>query len=170
MKKILVYVSLVIYTCCVQQEPMNKIVYSEKAKQDILLGEINRSGLLTDQFKDWFNREYNSYEVGKETLDSISIESWDDVKITIILATWCPDSKRELPRFLKILDYLEYPEENITYISVNRDKLVPGMDLANLNMKKVPTMIFYRAGNEIGRIIESPVQSLEKDIKKFMNN
>jgi len=161
---------MVIYTCCVQQEPMNKIVYSEKAKQDILLGEVNRSGLLTDKFKDWFNTEYNSYEVGKETLDSISSESWDDVKITIILATWCPDSKRELPRFLKILDYLEYPEENITYISVNRDKLVPGMDLVNLNMKKVPTMIFYRTGNEIGRIIESPVQSLEKDIKIFINN
>ena len=170
MRHIMVYVYMIFLTCCVQQKPINKIVYSEKVKQDILLGAIDRSGLQADQFRDWFNKEYTGYEVEKETMDSISFEYWNNINITIILATWCPDSRRELPRFLKIIDHTGFPEENITYISVNRDKEVPGMDLSHLDIKKVPTIIFYRMGEEIGRIIESPVQSLEKDIYKFINN
>ena len=63
-----------------------------------------------------------------------------------------------------------HKNENITYISLNRDKQVPEMDFSHLDIKKVPTMIFYRGDKEIGRIIESPVQSLEKDICKLINN
>lgn len=170
MREILVFVYMLFFTCCVQQEPINNIVYSEKVKQDILLGAVDRSGFQAEQFRNWFNSEYTSYEVEKEIMDSISFDSWENMNITVILATWCPDSRRELPRFLKIIDYAEFPDENITYISLNRDKQVPGMDLSNLDIKKVPTMIFYRGDKEIGRIIESPIQSLEKDIYKFINN
>ena len=33
-----------------------------------------------------------------------------------------------------------------------------------LNIHHVPTVIFYKNGNEIGRIIEYPVQLLEEDM------
>ena len=38
-----------------------------------------------------------------------------------------------------------------------------------LNIEKVPTFIFYKNGIEIGRIIESPEKSIEKDFLKILN-
>ncbi len=42
-----------------------------------------------------------------------------------------------------------------------KDKL----DITNLKIERVPTIIFYRNGVELGRITETPVQSLEKDME-----
>jgi thiol-disulfide isomerase/thioredoxin len=167
MKEIAVFAFVLFLTGCVQQEPLNKVVYSERTSQDILLGKVDRTGFQLEQFSGWFNEEYNNYTVDKDILDSIPDSFREDIEITIILATWCPDSRRELPRFLKILDFLRFDEENINYFGVNREKVVPDLDLSHLGIEKVPTMILFRNGNEVGRIIESPVKTLEKDLLEF---
>jgi len=38
----------------------------------------------------------------------------------------------------------------------------------NLDILKVPTIIFYLKGKEIGRIVETPVKSLEKDMARII--
>jgi len=41
-------------------------------------------------------------------------------------------------------------------------------DIDNLDIKRVPTFIIYENGEEIGRIIETPKKSLEKDLEKIV--
>ncbi len=170
MKHALWFIFLAFIACNTGGKTVNTIVYSEKTQQDILLGAINRSGLQMEPFRVWFDENYSNYTVDKKTLDSIPLTAWKGIKITVILATWCPDTRRELPRFLKILDYAGFPDENIRLISVNREKKAPAMDLEYLQIQRVPTIIFFRDGAEIGRIIESPEQTLEQDIVKIMTD
>lgn len=170
MKHTLWLIFLVCVACNTGKKGMNTIVYSEETKQDILLGTITRSGLQSEPFNAWFEKNYSIYEVDKETMDSIPASAWQEIKITIVLATWCPDSRRELPRFFKIIDSIQFPDENIRMISVNREKKVPEMDLDFLAIERVPTIIFFRNEVEVGRIIESPEQTLEQDIAKIMIN
>jgi thiol-disulfide isomerase/thioredoxin len=170
MKKKLWFIFGVLMAFSARTAPINKIVYSEKSGQDILLGKVSRSDLQEEPFREWFNEGYSSYEVDQDVIDAIPITAIEELKITIVLATWCPDSRRELPRFLKILDLMGFPEENISFICVNREKKVPSMDLNYLDFERVPTFIFFLGGTEIGRIIESPDQSLEKDMAKIMTN
>jgi len=170
MKHALWFIFLAFMACNTGEKTVNSIVYSEKTKQDILLGVVNRSGLQMEPFRAWFDENYSNYEVDKETIDSIPSTAWEGTEITVVLATWCPDSRREIPRFLKILDHAGFPDENIRLISVNREKKVPSMDLEYLNIQRVPTIFFFRDGAEIGRIIESPEQTLEQDIVKIMIN
>jgi thiol-disulfide isomerase/thioredoxin len=170
MKHALWFIFLAIMTCNAGEKSVNTYDNSAKTMQDMLVGAINRSDLQSEPFRVWFDANYSNYEVDEKTMDAIPPAAWEGIEITVVLATWCPDSRRELPGFLKILDNTGFPDENIHLISVNREKKVPSMDLEYLDFQLVPTMIFFRDGAEIGRIIESPEETLELDIAKIMTN
>ncbi len=83
------------------------------------------------------------------------------------MGTWCSDSRREVPRFKKILDLLNYPAEKVKIFAVNRDKKIEKEDISGLRIEFVPTFIFYSDGKETGRIVETPYKSLEADMLKI---
>jgi hypothetical protein len=41
-------------------------------------------------------------------------------------------------------------------------------DVDSLDIELVPTFIFYRKGMEIGRIVETPLQTMEEDIYRIL--
>lgn len=84
------------------------------------------------------------------------------------MGTWCGDSKRETPMFYKLLDEVGFKEKNLTLITVDRSKSKPEELVSGFNVVRVPTFIFYRGGQEIGRYVERPRESLEKDILKIV--
>jgi thiol-disulfide isomerase/thioredoxin len=87
-----------------------------------------------------------------------------DVQVLLILGTWCPDSKREVPRFFKILDQAGIGLDKVTMVAVDRSK----KDAEGLTVKhevlRVPTFVFFRDGQEIGRVTERAVTTLENDV------
>ncbi|MDO1499551.1 thioredoxin family protein, partial [Winogradskyella maritima] len=94
-------------------------------------------------------------------------------KILVFMGTWCGDSKRELPGFVKILKEANYPMENLKIVAVdkrkdNYKKSPQGEEWA-LHIRRVPTYIFYKNGREVNRIIESPISTLEGDIFKIVS-
>lgn len=80
------------------------------------------------------------------------------------MGTWCGDSKRETPRFYKVLEAAEFDLKNLEMITVNRGKKTPDNLERGFNIFRVPTFIFYKNGKEIGRYVEYPRKSLEKDM------
>jgi len=103
-----------------------------------------------------------------ETLNQLEGKT-DDISITIVMGTWCSDSREQIPSFYKILNELNYPTDKITLICVDRNKKGLSDEVSNLNIELVPTIIFYRNGKEIGRIIETPQESLEKDLLRIIS-
>jgi hypothetical protein len=59
---------------------------------------------------------------------------------------------------------MEFPAGEMDLIIVDRDKKSGHGLQDGKNIHHVPTIIFYKSGIEIGRIIESPIESLEEDI------
>jgi thiol-disulfide isomerase/thioredoxin len=90
------------------------------------------------------------------------------ITIKGFMGTWCGDSKRETPRFFKILEQADFKMKNLELITVNRSKKTPGNLQDGFNVFKVPTFIFYKDGKEIGRYVEFARESLEKDILKIV--
>ena len=87
-----------------------------------------------------------------------------NIDITIVMGSWCSDSQWHVPDFYKILDKINYPSDKVTLIAVNEDKKTEEDEIDTLNIKLVPSFIFYRDGSELGRIVESPEKSLEVDM------
>ena len=89
------------------------------------------------------------------------------------MGTWCPDSRREVPRFMRILDAWQFPVVKVTFIGVDNAKLSPVGEYDKLDIQRVPTFIIYKNNIEAGRIIENPTTSLEQDMVNIltgMNN
>lgn len=142
-----------------------KIEIDEKSGNSMLMGVCSREAFLSSEFAEWFLKEYSDYLPNQDILSSIP-QNFSDYKILIVMGTWCGDSRREIPRFYKILDEIQLPDSNISLVAVNRKKQGLYNETEGLNVQLVPTIIFYKNGGEIGRIIETPNISLEKD---FLN-
>ncbi len=144
------------------------LVIDSLSQKPMLLGYCNRDAFQDTSFSWWFNSVYDMYSVDSTTADSLS-GKLDNVKVTIVMGTWCSDSRREVPKFFKILDYLKLSPDKITIITVGRDRKGRGSETDDLKIELVPTMIFYKNNSEIGRIVESPKVSLEKDMLKILD-
>lgn len=129
-----------------------------------LLGELEYDDLLREPHNHWFDRQFDDYTFDNEVFLRLEKMNLDNIRIKIVLGTWCPDSRREVPRFMKIIESLGYSKEYITYIGVDIQKDGPVDDFESLNIERVPTFIIYRNKNELGRIVEYPETSLEKDM------
>ena len=135
----------------------------------MLMGNITREAFADTNFSWWFVPNYNNYEVNSILLDSIS-SSLNSLNIIVVLGTWCSDSRREVPGFLKILDYVDFPGDKLKMIAVDRQKKGSGNEVEGLSIELVPTFIFFKGDSEIGRIIETPAGTLESDIKNILQS
>lgn len=138
---------------------------------EMLLGKIDKIGLNQGKYAAWFDSGYESYKIDNETIKSIKGELKKH-EITVFMGTWCGDSRREVPRFYKILEAANFPMEQLTVVALDYEKdqykKSPGGEEKGLNIIKVPTFIFYKKGNEMNRIVESPLKTLEKDMKAIV--
>jgi thiol-disulfide isomerase/thioredoxin len=141
----------------------------EKPTPEILVGEYLRADLQKGDFGKYFMEEYTRYNPKKEIVDELKKYIYDKT-ITIVLATWCHDSKEQVPRFFCILDLIDYNTNRLKIICVDRNKLAGQMDISELKIERVPTFIIYHDGAETGRIIETPNISLEQDILNFLRD
>ena len=139
----------------------------------MLLGPCSKVALMRFPYNRWHDKFYSEY-----TVDTISTQSFKadikDMEVLIFAATWCGDTQQNLPRFLKILEKAEIPNSKIRMVMVDnaqeRYKQSPTHEEASRNIFRVPTFIVLKKGEEIGRIIERPVESLEKDLAKIVSH
>jgi len=141
----------------------NTIVKDEKTGEPMLIGPTTRDAFNDSSFSLWWNSTYNLYKVDSITANKIK-DVLKDIDITIVMGTWCSDSQYEIPNFYKILDYLSYLTKKVILINVDRNKKGKDDEVDSLNIELVPTIIFYKDEKELGRIVESPDESLEKDM------
>lgn len=161
MKKIAITLFTVVtfISCATSQNAQKK----DTKVPTMLVGEKERTDLTQKPFDTWFNKNYESYQVDTEALKNL-IPLLKGVTIKVFMGTWCGDSKRETPRFYKIMDAAKVKKRKITLITMNRSKKTPDKFEEGLNITNVPTFIFYKNGEEINRIVEYPIETLEKDM------
>jgi len=133
-----------------------------------LLGYINPEQFSKPPHSDWFLKGYEAYAPEQEIIEKLKKATMDDISIQIVMGTWCPDSRREVPHFMKILDLIGFPASNLTFIGVDNSKQAPVGGYEKLEIERVPTFIFLRNKVEAGRIIENPATSLEQDMLNIL--
>jgi thiol-disulfide isomerase/thioredoxin len=133
-----------------------------------LLGYINASQLAREPYSAWYLKGFDDYQFNSEAINMLLEINKDDITIKIVMGTWCSDSRREVPRFMRVLNIWQFPETKVTILGVDNAKLCPIGDFDKLDIQRVPTFILYKNNIEAGRIIENPVTSLEQDIVNIL--
>jgi thiol-disulfide isomerase/thioredoxin len=150
----------------------------ESAKGMLLLGEVTRQDILS-RFPEW-DQEYAAYAPDSQEVARLRSVS-EPVDILCVMGTWCDDSRREVPRFWKVLDVTGDSGLSLRMLAVGRlaDAEVTAPLLRSLSLPEdlraeydvelVPTFIFRRNGQELGRIVEAPQASLEADAAEILS-
>lgn len=143
------------------------------AKDRVLYGTFTADSLLNEPFKKWHVPNYTDYMPDAQTLTELKRINFKDVTVKIFLGTWCGDSKREVPRFLKLMDTAGFNRKNIQLIGLGGSdtslyKKSPAGEEKGLGIFRVPVFIFYKNAKEINRINEYPTFSLEKDVLSIL--
>jgi hypothetical protein len=149
-----------------QTKPVNMEATDKKGNL-ILLGKSTRERLAQAPFDTWYTKNYESYIVDSSTAAQAK-PSLGNKRFLLFMGTWCGDSRREVPRMYKILDYCQVKPAQIQLINLSNSdtayKQSPGHEEQGLNIRRVPTLLIFEGRREVGRVVESPVTSLEKDI------
>jgi thiol-disulfide isomerase/thioredoxin len=133
-----------------------------------VLGYFVRGQITRAPHSEWFTKGYDEYVIDTKVLEKVKTIPQEGLTIRVVLGTWCPDSRKQVPRFMKIIDAWNFPEQSLTFIGVDDAKLSPVGEYEKLDIQRVPTFIFYKNNIEAGRIIENPVTSLEQDMVKIL--
>ena len=140
----------------------------EEVQNGILVGEIQKEDLTQEPYSSWFNRGYESYEPSAEALETIK-NNIDEYEIKAFMGTWCGDSRREVPKFFKLLELANYDLEKLDLYAVKRNKTLPDGLEKEYDLQFVPTIIFMKDGEEVGRFVEYAQETLEEDIAKIVS-
>ena len=135
---------------------------------EMLYGKITPQQLYFDYPK--WERIEKEYRPDKDVI--AKLKGLDGkFKVVVFFGTWCGDSRREVPHFLKIVKEADLKDNlEIDLWAVDRKKHLQNSLPQDNNIQFVPTFIFYKNGKEIGRIIESPDNSLEQDILNILQD
>ena len=126
-------------------------------------GEFSRDQLENSTHNNWFLENYNAHSLNKALVSQIH-SLFDDIEVTIYMGTWCEDSQREVPGFFKIIDALEANDQVQPIVGLNEDKVSHDGSAEQAGVTNVPTFVLSKDGQEINRIVEFPIISLEQDI------
>ena len=134
-----------------------------------LLGYFNQDQLTHYPYSTWYLKGFDDYQIKTDVINKLLDINKDDVSIKIVMGTWCPDSRREVPRFMRVLDAWQLPVTKLTFIGVDDTKQSPVGEYIKLDIQRVPTFIIYKNNIEAGRIIENPTTSLEQDMVNILS-
>ncbi|MCC6176600.1 MAG: thioredoxin family protein [Chloroflexi bacterium] len=102
--------------------------------------------------------EYDGYRPKLHTLRQIG-DLVPRARVEIVSADWCKDCRREVPRFVRIVEHLPgWDVELLSDDPATRERLA---------IERIPTFVIRSvdSGQELGRIIESPASGrLENDL------
>ncbi|MCH9659411.1 MAG: thioredoxin family protein [Bacteroidetes bacterium] len=144
-------------------EGYNVMVNDTVDDGEMYLGAINYIGLKRDFGSAWFTENYNAHLLDSTSLPELKT-LLPEASIKIFMGTWCEDSQREVPALLKILEATNIDSDDVTLIAMTHDKDTPQGFEKDLNIEYVPTILFYKDGKEINRIVEYAQENLEKDM------
>ena len=110
-----------------------------------------------------FNRYKTAYKPNQAAIEYL--QSYRrNVTVKVFLGTWCIDSIRNVPAYLKTKEILGDSNYKTTYIGVNRDRSDGAGMTRAYNVTTSPTFIFEIDGREVGRITQKPRKTIEEDM------
>jgi thiol-disulfide isomerase/thioredoxin len=133
-----------------------------------LLGYFDVGRLHQPPYSTWYMTGYDYYKYNPEVVNKLEWIDKTGITIKIVMGTWCPDSRREVPKFMRVFDAAKFSAGKIQLIGVDNQKNPSVENWGSLNIQRVPTFIIYKNNIETGRIIENPVTSLEQDMLNIL--
>jgi len=146
---------------------MNKQVADTIDGGMMLLGPINAQGLNQEPYSLWFEENTKAYTPDMTVIEEIK-PLLKSCYIKVFMGTWCEDSQREVPALMKLLNLTEFDQSQLEIIAMTHDKDTPENYEADYEIEFIPTIMFFKDGAELNRIVEYTQETMELDLLKIL--
>ena len=150
-KQLLSVAFALVASVAVAQTPYETL--QERPNEKTLKGWLTRTVLEQESSFTWMQENYKAYQPHAAGLQTLRLYK-DSVHFLIFMGTWCEDSHFIIPRFFALADAAGLSADRISLAGVDRNKTSWGQLSATLHVDLVPTIIVYRQGKELGRVVE----------------
>ena len=134
--------------------------------EQILFGPITPADLhRPEACPGWMDERPGEVLADRKTLRKLR-RSLKGKRIHIIMGSWCGDSRDNVPPFLRLLNAAGFPDEQLSMEAMlPRTKAGAADSHKGQGLHRVPLFLVYdEAGQEIGRLVEDPQESLAADL------
>lgn len=137
-------------------------------------GAIIVGQLTWEQWQDhagwdsYFPRDYTPLKRDVEDIGHYS--NYYDISYIIFAGSWCHDTEVGLPKIYKLLTMAGVFPQNIKLIGLDLGKQEPTGLADEFEIEKVPTLVVMDGMEELGRIVETPKKSWDKDLLKILRD
>jgi len=142
-------------------------VGADAQERPILVGSMSRADLKAPPYSEWFEGSYTRYQPDPAILERLR-PLLGGVSVEAYFGTWCGDSRRQVPRLIRLLDLAGFDDRQLSLVGLSdramEFKQAPGHPEAKRYVHRTPTIVVVREGREIGRIVETPAASIESDL------
>lgn len=84
-----------------------------------LLGKCSIGELKKEPYASWYNANYAVYAPNQDIVKKIKASDLGKLDVKIVFGSWCGNSKREVPRMMKVLHDASFNETNTQLIAVD---------------------------------------------------
>lgn len=159
---VVAFTALLLAACSTVPEITRNGDAAHAAEPSYAVGVVDRA-YLNDPAWPAFAAVYDTTRVEPQFIEMIRA-TYQEEEFLVFFGAWCGDSKRDVPRFLKIADEAGFPAGKITLYSLDRTKKSPDGLTDRYGIQYVPTFVVLKGGGEVGRITEFPQVSVEADL------
>ncbi|MEL7264901.1 MAG: hypothetical protein AAFP69_08860 [Planctomycetota bacterium] len=136
-----------------------------------LLGRCTFDAFEEMPYRDWFQKNQVA-DFDPTITRRLAKRVDEEISITVFMGSWCGDSQRYVPRLFALSKQVGLPAKRINLqlldYAVGSYKRGPTGAERDELIHRVPTIIVRRGEQELGRIVESPMSSLEMDITQIL--
>lgn len=165
MKKFLLLITVILFSKAVfSQTEISRDDHGNK----ILKGFVTREELATDTAFAWYAQNQQGYIPNQTALQAFKANK-DLIYILVFGGTWCDDTHYILPKFFMLADAAGIAPDRITLMGVDRNKKTIKHLSEIFNITNVPTIIIFKNGKELGRVVEYGHSGLfDKDLGEIL--
>jgi thiol-disulfide isomerase/thioredoxin len=169
MKKFIALLIIVLSVSSVISAQDQYQVLSERPNEKTFKGIISREVIESDTSFKWYAENKKGYTPNAAAITALK-NNIDSIQLLTFLGTWCSDSHYIIPKFFSLLDAAGFPGDRLTVIGVDRKKTTLSHLTEALNVKNVPTIIVYKNGKELGRVVEYGKYGMfDKELAEIIN-
>jgi thiol-disulfide isomerase/thioredoxin len=164
MKKILIaIIALCSFTLNSQAQDFVREL-DQKTQKPLLRGQITFDDIANESTCSWIKDEYSPNETDVYKISKLLPK----YRLVIFLGTWCEDTQYLMPQLLQTLKNANFDFNALEMYGVNRAK--EGLNAEHLiyNIERVPSIIVMDRFKEVGRIVESTKESIEKELLNIL--
>lgn len=141
------------------------------AEEVNVLGTMTLSEFEASADSAWLRQGMITYDPNADVIAELrtALEGVDEV--VVYYGSWCGDSRSEVPKVVDVLESAGYPTQQLTFVgvapfedSITGYKQSPDGATVGHHVYRVPTIRLVRGGRELGRVLEKPLLSVERDL------